>query len=505
MSARSTDTIHASPDPHPDPNQGPPSSAPVFRGSSRASDQQRETTGRVRQPASLHESADVRQPALRERTSARRPRRADGAARDDGQAEGAEVQAREQARAEARRRAQARVRPVDSANVRDAGSQQRAARGMHMDRLSLPLRELHERHARLARTLNKSEKTITWYRGSLEDFCRFLEGPLQAPGKEPASPTLRDFTLERVRDYILYVRGRPAFGGHPFKKSDRTLSDHSVNCYVRGLRAFASWLYEQEYTDTNILGRLKAPKVTKKAVEILTDEEIAHVLEHLRTPSATNVRNRAIFLTLLDTGIRASELLTLTIPRAHLDEGYLLVLGKGKKERPVKIGQTAAEAMRHYLTRYRPEPARSGIQEVFLSEGYRVRRRSSSGNGDEGSGGNDQLSGEELLFTEPGWPLSKTALDYIFLRIARRTGVERLHPHLLRHTYACRYLLAHRDPIALKTMLGHTTLAMTNHYVQAVEGMQVIRSDRVSVVDAMELNVGRLKRGNPRGRRRPST
>jgi site-specific recombinase XerD len=367
-----------------------------------------------------------------------------------------------------------------------------------MDRLSLPLRELHERHARLARTLNKSEKTIAWYRGSLEDFCRFLEGPEQVP----APATLRDFTLERVRDYILYLRGRPTFGGHPFKTSDRPLSDHSVNCYVRGLRAFASWLYEQDYTDTNILGRLKAPKVTKRAVEILTDEEIARVLEHLRTPSATNVRNRAIFLTLLDTGIRASELLTLTIPRAHLDEGYLLVLGKGKKERPVKIGQTAAEAMRLYLTRYRPEPARTGVQEVFLSEGYRVRRRHAKGESLAEPGGDGDQPEEELLFTEPGWPLSKTALDYIFLRIARRTGVERLHPHLLRHTYACRYLLAHRDPIALKTMLGHTTLAMTNHYVQAVEGMQVIRSDRVSVVDAMELNVSRLKRGNLRGRAR---
>jgi site-specific recombinase XerD len=174
------------------------------------------------------------------------------------------------------------------------------------------------------------------------------------------------------------------------------------------------------------------------------------------------------------------------------------VLGKGKKERPVKIGQTAAEAMRLYLTRYRPEPARSGIQEVFLSEGYRVRRGGSIGEV-EGAAGHQQ--GEELLFTEPGWPLSKTALDYLFARIARRTGVKRLHPHLLRHTYACRYLLAHRDPIALKTMLGHTTLAMTNHYVQAVESMEVIRSDRVSVVDAMELNVTRLKRGNPRGRR----
>jgi integrase/recombinase XerD len=223
-----------------------------------------------------------------------------------------------------------------------------------MDRLSLPLRELHERHARLARTLNKSENTITWYRGSLEDFCRFLEGPEEVP----APATLREFTLERVRDYILYLRGRPTFGGHPFKTSGRPLSDHSVNCYVRGLRAFSSWLYEQDYTDTNNFGRLKPPKTTRRVVEVLTEEEIAQVLRALATPTATNVRNRAIFLTLLDTGIRASELLTLTIPRAHLDEGYLLVLGKGRKERPVKIGSTAAEAMRMYLTRYRPDPAR---------------------------------------------------------------------------------------------------------------------------------------------------
>lgn len=80
---------------------------------------------------------------------------------------------------------------------------------------------------------------------------------------------------------------------------------------------------------------------------------IRQVLAALSTPTATNVRNRAIFLTLLDTGIRASELLTLTLQRARLDEGYLLVLGKGKKERPVKIGTTAAAAMRTYIMRSR--------------------------------------------------------------------------------------------------------------------------------------------------------
>lgn len=230
------------------------------------------------------------------------------------------------------------------------------------------------------------------------------------------------------------------------------------------------------------------------------------------------MRNRAIFLTLIDTGIRASELLTLTIPRAHLDEGYLLVLGKGKKERPVKIGQTAAQAIRLYVMRYRPEPIRPGGQEVFLSEGYRVSRvtktveQAHMPKSDElaevkdGRTSGEVINGQEddLLFTEPGWPLSESALKHLFQRLGRRARVPRLHPHLLRHTYACRYLLAHRGPIALKTMLGHTTLTMTNHYLSAVEGMQVIQSDRVSVVDAMEIPLSRLKRGNPRGRRQTS-
>lgn len=147
---------------------------------------------------------------------------------------------------------------------------------------TLSLADLHERHVRHARTHNKSEKTITWYGTALTDFCRFLEDAYDV--KQPA--TLGDFTLEAVRDYILYLRGRPAFREHPFMRPrERSLSDASVNCYVRALRTLASWLYEQEYTDTNILGRLKAPKMAKKAVEILTDTEIARILKVLASPT----------------------------------------------------------------------------------------------------------------------------------------------------------------------------------------------------------------------------
>jgi site-specific recombinase XerD len=65
-----------------------------------------------------------------------------------------------------------------------------------------------------------------------------------------------------VRDYILHLRGRAAFAGHPFlAPREQGLSDSSVNCYVRALRAFSTWLYEQDYTDTNVLGRLKGCEV----------------------------------------------------------------------------------------------------------------------------------------------------------------------------------------------------------------------------------------------------
>jgi site-specific recombinase XerD len=182
-----------------------------------------------------------------------------------------------------------------------------------MHREVFTLEDLRERHARLARIANKSEQTIKWYQTAITGFRRYLDGL----GSVAAPARLSDFTLEAVRDYILYLRGRAAFADHPFlAPRPRGLSDTSINCYVRALRAFASWLYEQEYTDTNLLGRLKAPTVTRRAIEILSDAEIARVLDVLATPTATNARNRAIFLTLLDTGARARDALVEAIHRA---------------------------------------------------------------------------------------------------------------------------------------------------------------------------------------------
>jgi len=158
-----------------------------------------------------------------------------------------------------------------------------------MRREIFTLAVLAERYARFGRSINKSEKTIAWYQGALADYRRYLEGP----GGVESPARLEHLMLERVRDYILYLRDRPAFEAHPFRATRKAgLSDASVNSYVRALRAFATWLYDQEYTSANLLARLKAPKVTKRVVKILTDEEIGRVLQALAAHTATNAQSR---------------------------------------------------------------------------------------------------------------------------------------------------------------------------------------------------------------------
>ena len=122
-------------------------------------------------------------------------------------------------------------------------------------------------------------------------------------------------------------------------------------------------------------------------VDILTDEEIARFLAHPRTPSASNVRGRAIFLTLLDTGNRDFELSTLTTPHAHLDEGFTLMLGWGKEERQVKsdrrpprrygcVSRATAQHPYYRATPWRvpaPPRRRSAVPAVHLSRRYGTR------------------------------------------------------------------------------------------------------------------------------------
>lgn len=239
----------------------------------------------------------------------------------------------------------------------------------------------------------------------------------------------------------------------PFTNSK--LAPISIQDYIRALRAFFSWLYKEGYTIENRLAKLKPPKAPNKVVEILTQEEIAQVLGSISPNTSTGARDYAILLLLLDTGLRCSELINFELKDINIESGYLKVMGKGSKERIVPFGATVQKALLRYLLHFRPEPFNLSIQNFFL--------------------------------TLEGKPLTYEGVRMIFRRIASKSGVTRLHPHLCRHTFATNYLINGGDVFSLQQILRRTTLDMVRHYVTLASAHVTIQHRKFSPMDRMSL------------------
>ena len=240
-----------------------------------------------------------------------------------------------------------------------------------MDKSNIPLDKLIEGFALYNRTTNKSPRTVDWYSERLGGFLRFAgdggdpEGHQRRRTLAPSSPISR-----------AGQRATPTT--RSIKNKDRPLSSAYIQSFARALRAFSSWLYEDGYTDTNVLRPLKPPKIQQKLVEVLSDEEIERLLAVFDLNDPYGARNYAIVFTMLDAGLRASELLDLTLTNARLQEGFLKVLGKGNKERLIPVGRRCQEALRAWLERFRPQFDLEGIEpHVFLNaDGQRMTLRS---------------------------------------------------------------------------------------------------------------------------------
>lgn len=354
----------------------------------------------------------------------------------------------------------------DTQNDKPKGKKtaQGRTRWEQMERAALTLERFSELHATAYRAENKSERTVDWHITAIARYSKWLT---TVAGVEA---TLANFTLDNMRAYIGYLRLQPRWADHagmPEHTRSRPISDGTVSWHVRGLRSFASWLLREGHTKDNVLARLRAPKVSDHDVDILSPAEIATILKLFNHHTEIGSRDLALFAALLDTGVRAGELVKLRLRDLHLDQGYMTVFGKGKKERPVKVGARAIKAIRFYMAHWR-QPARPNVDQIFLTIGH-------------------QMGVEEEIFCGAGEPLTVNALQRIMRRIGKKAGVTRLHPHLLRHTFACMYLMQHHDPFALKNLLGHTSLTMTYRYVRAVERLMVVQGSALSVLDSMTL------------------
>ncbi|MFC1965226.1 tyrosine-type recombinase/integrase [Chloroflexota bacterium] len=294
----------------------------------------------------------------------------------------------------------------------------------------------------------KSPKTTSWYSVNLKSFRYYLKN-------RHLSDLLDNIDTKLLREYVLYLMKQIKYKNLPYTPAKtELLSTATIHGHVRTLRAFFNWLVVEGLAQNNPTKDIKPPKVTRKVVSTLSDEEIRAILNVFST-SPTDARNQALFLILFDTGLRIGELVNLKMEDVHMDEGYLKVLGKGKKERIVPIGNNAQKVLQRYLFRFRPKPVNPVINSVFLSQ---------SSN-----------------------PLTENSMKLMFSRLSKRSGVCRLHAHLCRHTFATRFLINGGDVFCLQQILGHSTLEMVRHYINLASSHIAIQHQKYSPLDRLNL------------------
>ena len=307
-----------------------------------------------------------------------------------------------------------------------------------------------------ASTEGKSPNSITIVVTSVKCFHRFIS-------TQPSGMRLTEVTHHEIRAFISYLQQKRCFATHPFNRPlNRCLSGHTINCYLRSLRIFYSWLVFEEIMEVNPFNKVKIPMPPLKVIPTFSDSQIEQLLRAINTKTAVGYRNFAVILTLLDTGLRISELCSLKMEKLWLEDGIAKVLGKGNKERMVPIGKQLQRVLWHYIDRCRPEPNTTNNDFVFL--------------------------------TQAGRPLTtrrvqKMMTDYG--QKAKLTGI-RCSPHTLRHTAAISFLRNGGDVFSLQRMLGHASLEMTRRYCELAD-IDVKRAHSMaSPVDNLDFTSARV-------------
>ena len=258
-----------------------------------------------------------------------------------------------------------------------------------------------------------SKNTIEAYSHGLSRFLNHLRGK--------GVQEIRDVGKFDVRGFLLALKKE--------KLSAKTIVRNLV-----AIRTFFRFLVQEGILETNPVEDLESPKVAKTLPEILTLKEIEQLLEQPNLQTPLGMRDRAMLEILYATGMRVSELTHLPTHQVNLEGGYVLLYGKGSKERIVPLGSEAIKRVTLYLKESR------GI----LAKGK---------------------ESPSLFINRSGKGMSRQGLWKNLKNYTRRAGLrKRITPHLLRHSFASHLLEGGADLRSVQMMLGHADISSTQIY-----------------------------------------
>ena len=205
---------------------------------------------------------------------------------------------------------------------------------------------------------------------------------------------------------------------------------------ISGIKSFYKFLAMEGYITASPTQLLEAPKMGRHLPQVLTVKEIDRMIDCIDMSKPEGQRNRAIIETMYGCGLRVSELVGLKLSNVFFDEEYIVVEGKGNKQRIVPIGEVALHNMRLYLEQSRCN--------MVIKRGY-----------------------EDILFlNRRGAQLTRVMVFYIIKQLCALAGIRKtVSPHTLRHSFATHLLEGGAHLRAIQQMLGHESITTTEIYV----------------------------------------
>lgn len=272
----------------------------------------------------------------------------------------------------------------------------------------------------------------------IDEYINFL-----AIEKGVSLNTLEAYSRDLNR-YVGFMEGRGTSGIKSITSNDviaflgnlrnNGLTPNSVNRTLAALRGFYKYLIREKVLESNPIAHIELAKVWMRLPDTLSRNEMDQLLEQATVESPLGMRDRAMLELMYATGIRVSELISISMNSINWQVGFLIVIGKGNKERIVPVGQSALNYITRYISEGRPKLLKHTMTNV-------------------------------LFVNRSGRGLTRQGFWKIVKKYATKAGLEhKVHPHTFRHSFATHLLEGGADLRSVQVMLGHTDISTTQIY-----------------------------------------
>lgn len=272
-----------------------------------------------------------------------------------------------------------------------------------------------------------SNYTLDYYKHSLKLFLNFCGNDMD----------IEDIDVVLFKSYQLYI------------SENLDINRVSVRTYARAVKVFLRWLYFEDYIDIDV-NKLLLMKATKDVIIPLSDTEVKELIRYYDNSTYLNCRNKTMLMLMLDCGLRLSEVVNLKISDLDLKNNYLIINGKGSKQRLVPFGILTKKQLVIYMQ-------------------YRVNLNNNN----------------SLFLNQNLTAITTNTIKMLFARLKKQEKFKRIYPHLLRHTFATNFIYAGGNLEVLRVLMGHSTINITQIYIHLAAQKHLLNDSYQSDLDRL--------------------